>query len=143
MPATDETPAAVTASALTVAKVVGASEAHVLRVRGLAGSRLRTRSKGCADCQTATKGVSASSVASTLGAEQVREIISGHTSEAALVAGAGAELADVLRRFGLSDEWAQQLGTLVEQHGLRTLYEGSPPPLPAGYSAVVARAVAA
>ena len=128
---------------VAAAKVLGAAEAHVFRARALAGARLKRRSQGCESCRETVKAVTASGVASALGAETVRGIIDGHSSEAALVAGSGDELAETLTRFGLTGDWPVQIGRLVEQHALRTLYEHAPPPLPAGVATVVLKAVAA
>ncbi len=94
------------------------------------------------DTCSETDAVVPSMIASALGPETVRGIISGHSSEAALVAGAGDELAETLARLGVVGEWPRELGSLVEMHALRTLYERNPPPLPAGFAAAVAKAVA-
>ncbi len=128
---------------VAAAKILGAAEAHVQRARALAGARLKNRSQGCEPCRETVKAVTASGIAHALGADTVRDIISGHSSEAALVAGAGDELAETLTRFGMTGDWPVQIGRLVEQHALRTLYEREPPPLPAGVATVVLKAVAA
>ncbi len=131
-----------TASAIAAARIIGASESHIVRARALAGARLKNRSQGCDTCQETVKTVVPSMIASALGPETVRGIINGHSSEAALVAGAGDELAETLARLGVVGEWPRELGSLVEMHALRTLYERNPPPLPAGFAAAVAKAVA-
>lgn len=136
-------PAAQAASALRAAHIVGAAEAHIHRARSLAGARLKNRSQACAECKERVRGLVASAIPAALGAEQVRTILEGHGSEADLVKGAGAELAEALGRWGIAPEWRVELGDRVEQHALRTLYELEPPPLPAGFAAVVAKAVAA
>lgn len=136
-------PEPVAASALLAERIRGASESHITRARSLAGSRLRNRSQGCETCQEDIGGVHPSAVAATLGSVRVREIIDGHTSEVALVAGAGRELAETLRRFGVEGDWPDELGRLVEAFSVKTLYEREPPPLPTGFSAVVAKAIAA
>ncbi len=59
------------------------------------------------------------------------------------MAGAGDELAETLIRLGVGSEWAGELGRMSENHAIRTLYEPDPPPLPAGFTAAVAKAVAA
>ncbi len=135
-------PDATTASALMAREILGASRHGVTRARALAGARLRTRSQGCEPCQETVKAVAPSMIASALGPDTVRGIINGHSSEASLVAGAGDELAETLERLGLTGEWPHELGNLVEMHALRTLYEAKAPPLPAGFTAVVAKAVA-
>jgi hypothetical protein len=132
---------AVTASALRAARIMGAAELYVERARTLAGSRLISRSKGCADCRTAIENVRPALVASALGSETVRDVINGHTSEAALVSGAGDELAAALARW-VGGDWPREIGKLMENHALRTLYEPEPPALPTGFAAVVAKAVA-
>lgn len=133
----------VTASALAVSRILGASEAHISRIRALAGSRLKNRSQGCPDCQEKIRGLTASAIPPALGAEIVRGIIDGHATESDLVAGGGDELAETLRRWGVRGEWPAELGRLVEQHTQRTLYEADPPPLPSGFSHAVTKAIAA
>ncbi len=132
---------AVTASALRAARIMGAAELYVERARTLAGSRLISRSKGCADCRTTIANVRPALVASALGSDTVRDVINGHTSEAALVSGAGDELAAALARW-VGGDWPREIGKLMENHALRTLYEPEPPALPTGFAAVVAKAVA-
>lgn len=122
-------------------KILGAAELAVTRARALAGSRLRRRAQGCEPCTEAINNVAAPLVASALGIETVRGIITGKTTEADLVAGAGAELAETLVRWGVNSTWTVEIGNLAEQHALRTLYEPDPPPLPAGFSAIVAKAL--
>ena len=114
------------AAAVAAARVLGAAEAHVLRARALAGARLRNRSQGCSECQEKVRNVLPSLVASSLGADGVRGIIDGHSSESDLVAGAGSELAETLGRLGVGGDWPTQIGQLVEQHALRTLYDADP-----------------
>lgn len=142
-PPNGQPPPAQAASALRAAHIIGAAEAHVHRARALAGARLKNRSQKCQECKDRVRGLVASAIPAALGAEQVRTILEGHGSEADLVKGAGAELAEALGRWGVAPEWRVELGERVEQHSLRTLYELEPPPLPAGFSAVVAKAVAA
>jgi hypothetical protein len=132
---------AVTAAALQAARIVGLAEMQVERARELAGSRLVRRSQKCAPCRDKISEVQATLIASTLGQEMVREVIDGHSSEAELVGGVGAALANKLRTWGIRGEWPDQLGALVEQHALRTLYEEQPPPLPSAFAAAVAKAL--
>lgn len=134
-------PPAVAASALMTARIVGAAELQVERARELAGNKLISRSRSCEDCKERIREVATSMVASALGDEAVRSIIDGHTTEAALVSGAGAALAHKLREWGVRGEYPEHLGRLVEQHAQRTLYEPKPPPLPPGFTAAVLKAV--
>lgn len=131
------------ASAALAFRVLGASDLAVIRARSLAGSRLRSRAKGCEPCLDAIADVPAHRTASALGHETVSGIITGRATEAQLVAGAADELGATIIPWGVSREWAEQIGERVEQHALRTLYEVDPPPLPAGFAAIVKRAVAA
>jgi len=133
-------PAAVAAAATTL-RILGASELAVTRARSLAGSRLVSRSKGCEPCKDAIRDTPLYRVASALGLETVHEVIYGRSTEADLVAGAGEELAQTIAAWGVSEGWSAKIGERIEQHALRTLYEPEPPPLPAGFAAVVARAL--
>lgn len=130
------------AAAILAARIHGAAELHVERVREIAGARLTRRSQSCAECRERIKSVRASLVAATLGRETVREIIAGYGNETSLVEGAGASLATTLRSWGIADEWPDDLARLVEQHALRTIYDAAAPPLPPGFQAAVSRAVA-
>ena len=135
-------PAAVTAAALQQAKIVGAAELQVERARELAGNRLFNRAQACDECRDRLDPRPAAGlVASALGRNMVIDVINGHTSEAALVAGPGAALANKLRAWGIEGDWPDQLGRLVEQHALNTLYEEIPPQLPASFSVAVAKAL--
>lgn len=107
------------------ALVAGASEYAVERARELAGSRIRTRLKGCAPCQHSIDGFPNSLVASVLGPTTTAEA----GSEEELVAGAGASLARLLMRRGVDGDTASRLGAMVESHAARTLYLAEPPPL--------------
>lgn len=123
------------------AMIRGAAEFSIRQARKAAGARLVQRSKSCDECQDAIKDVPLGRVASTLGNVRVREIIDGHTTEDALVYGVGALLAEQVREFGLRGPYPERLGAMVESHALRTLYEGESPSLPAGFTAVVAKAL--
>lgn len=135
----DDTPSAVASAN----RILGAAEFAVERARELAGSRLRSKATGrpdaCPECVDQIDGVPAARVAATLGADAVRSLITG--SDSALVAGAGLAFAATLERWGVNGGWPDELGRMVEQHALRTLYEREPPPLPPGFTASVARAV--
>lgn len=76
-----------------------------------------------------------------LGADQVREVLSGHSSEGALVADSGDPFAKLLTGWGINGGWPEKLGRLVEEHALRTLYEPSAPALPSGFRGAVGRAL--
>jgi hypothetical protein len=132
---------AVASAALSAAMIVGAAEMQVKAARKLAGSRLVQRSKSCTDCQDTIRDVEHALVASAMGPVMVRNVINGHTSEAALVEGAGRLLAAQARDWGVRGEWPDELGEMVEAHALRTLYEAKAPPLPKGFADVVAKAL--
>lgn len=119
-------------------KIIGASESAVNRIREKAGARLVSRSQGCEPCREKIAGVPLSLVASALGMDQVRNLVATETE---LVAGGADSLAETITRWGVGGEWTGELGKMVEAHAIRTLYEEEPPPLPAGFAAVVSRAL--
>jgi hypothetical protein len=80
-------------------------------------------------------------VASVLGKEQVLTVLEGHGSEQQLVAGTADRFADRLAQWGVDGGWPEQLGQMVEQHALRTLYETQVPALPPGFAAACRKAV--
>lgn len=127
---------------VVAAMILGAAELQVKAARKAAGARLVQRSKRCDECQEAIRDVPHGMVAAALGHERIREIIDGHTSESALVAGAGALLAAQAREWGVAEKAAAELGEMVEAHALRTLCEREAPPLPAGFAAAALRAAA-
>ncbi len=133
----------VTASASfsKAAMIVGAAEFASRQARKAAGARLVQRSKNCGECQDAIRDVPLALVASTLGKVQVRQIIDGHTTEAALVSGAGDLLAEQVRAFGVNGTLPERLGAMVESHTLRTLYQDSATPLPTGFTDQVVKAL--
>lgn len=120
--------------------IIGAAMMQIDRARELAGQRLIRRSQGCAECREKTRDVTAGLVASVLGPDTVRDVIDGHTSEASLVDGIGNAFAARLRAWNVNGGWPDQLGHMVEQHALRTLYEQEVPPLPPGFLAACKRA---
>jgi hypothetical protein len=128
---------------VAAAKISAAIEMHLERARELAGNRLVNRSQGCEECKQTIKGVPATLVASALGAEQVKEIINGHTTEESLVAGTGERFAATVTRWGVPSQAAAELGSLVEQHALRTLYDPDAPTLPGELNRAVHEALAA
>lgn len=134
-----------TAAALPfdVGRIVGAAESHLERARELAGNRLRNRSKGCHPCQDAIQDQPAAMVASLLGVDQAHAVLAGGATERDLVAGTAEAFARAASRFGVPDEWALELGGLVETHAARTLYEPEAPPLPASFAALTVRALQA
>lgn len=79
-------------------------------------------------------------IASVLGREQVLEVIDGHAAEVALVEGTADRFATMLSDWGVEGGWPAQLGQMVEQHALRTLYETVVPPLPPGFRAAAVKA---
>jgi hypothetical protein len=122
------------------AMILGAALMQIDRARELAGQRLIRRAQSCDECREKTRNVPATLVAATLGAEQVRDVIDGHTTEASLVDGVGKAFAERLRAWDVNGGWPEQLGHMVEQHALRTLYETDVPPLPPGFLAACQRA---
>ncbi len=136
-------PAGVTASSdfQLAAKIIGAAEMISRQYRKTAGAKIVQRSKNCGECQDAIRDVPLSLVASTLGTVQVREIINGHTTEAALVHGAGDLFAEQVRAFGVNGDAPERLGAMVESHTLRTLYQPSATPLPVGFTDQVVKAL--
>lgn len=130
-------------AAVAAARVIGAAEFAVARARELAGNRIRSRIRNCDNCLELIEGAPSGQIAAILGPQTVGEILRGKTAEASLVAGAGDAFADTLNTWGLVNGAAGELGRLIEVHALRTLHEDTAPPLPAGFAAKVARAVAA
>lgn len=124
------------------AQIIGAATIMVDRARELAGNRLVRRAQDCEPCKETIRDVPKGLVASSLGMAVVREIIDGHVTETALVAGVGSQLAERLKAWGIAEGWPERLGAMVEQHAVRTLYEPEAPPLPSGFAAAAARAVA-
>jgi hypothetical protein len=123
------------------AMIAGAAVMQVDRARELAGNRLiRPANQSCEECREKIKDVKPALVAAALGADQVRSLIDGHQTEASLVAGVGTAFADRLIAWGVDGGWPIQLGQMVEQHALRTLYELEVPPLPPGFLAACQKA---
>lgn len=122
------------------AMIVGAAMMQIDRARELAGQRLIRRAQSCEPCRELTRNVPAALVASTLGSEMVRDVIEGHATEASLVDGIGETFAARLRAWDVNGGWPEQLGNMVEQHALRTLYQADVPPLPPGFHAACQRA---
>ena len=120
--------------------IVGAAAMQIDRARELAGQRLIRRAQGCSDCHEKTRDVPAALVAFSLGKEMVLEVIDGHATEASLVDGVAETFARRLRAWKIEGGWPEQLGQMVEQHALRTLYEENVPPLPSGFFAACKRA---
>lgn len=121
------------------ASIVAMAEVALERCRELAGSRLRTHARGCETCVQKLDGVSQDLVASTLGFDAAAELEAPAPS--ALVAGGTRAYARALvRRYGISDEWASRLCELVELHAARTLYNSQAPGLPAGFMEAARRA---
>ncbi len=121
--------------------IVGAATMQVDRARELAGHRLWRRAQACEDCKDDAKDVPRELIAFTLGRERVASVIAGHASEQSLVEGIGETFAARLRAWDVNNGWDEQLGQMVEQHALRTLYLEVAPPLPAGFVAACRRAV--
>jgi len=122
--------------------IVGAAMMQIDRARELAGQRLVRRSQSCVECRDKIKDVPVALVAASLGQDAVRSVIDGYTNEAALVGGIGDAFATRLRAWSVNGGWPEQLGHMVEQHALRSLYQSEGPPLPPGFHAACQRAVA-
>lgn len=123
------------------AMIVGAAAMQIDRARELAGQRLIRRAQSCGPCREQTRDVPAALVAATLGKETVLEVIDGHATEASLVDGVAETFARRLRAWRIDGGWPEQLGSMVEQHALRTLYETEAPPLPPGFVSACTKAV--
>ncbi len=123
------------------AMMLGAAEMQVARGRELVGKRLWRRAQSCDECQDRAREVKASLIAFTLGPDMVRSIIDGYVTEARLVEGIGEPFAERVREWGVNNGWPEQLGKMVEQHLLRTMYEEKPPPLPSGFEAACLKAL--
>jgi hypothetical protein len=122
------------------AMIVGAAMMQIDRARELAGQRLIRRAQTCVDCRDKVKNVPAALVAAALGRDTVREVIDGHGTEASLVNGIGDAFAARVRAWQIDGGWPEQLGNMVEQHALRTLYEPEVPPFPPGFLSACQRA---
>ena len=121
--------------------IAGAAELAVARTRELAGSRLKSRSRGCDECQERIVNLPNGLIAAALGPLTVGDVINGHTRETSLVLGGADAFRDTIVGWGVPTEWAAELAQQIENHALRTLYEERPPPMPTGFQAMVARAV--
>jgi len=117
-----------------LARVLGAAEFAVIRSRSLAGARLRTSAKKIPEFTAMIEKLPNGSVAAALNIQNVHAL--GH-SEAGLVKGASAELADVLTIMGIDPALADAIGTQVERHAAQTLYLEVAPPLPDGFAAML------
>lgn len=122
------------------AMVLGAAELAVERTRELAGNRLKGRAQHCDECRKRMEGSPPALIAANLGALVVGDLISGQIRESSLVAGGARPFRDTVQKWGVEQEWAEELEQQIESHALRTLYEQQPPPMPAGFHTLVARA---
>lgn len=122
------------------AMIVGAAEMQIVRARELAGNRLWRRAQSCDECRETAKNVAPALIAAALGPDTVRSVIEGHATEASLVDGVGIAFADLVRELGIDKGWPEQLGKMVEQHALRTLYEHDVPRVPTGFWSAAQRA---
>lgn len=117
--------------------IEGAAEAGVERAREVAGARLRGRVQRT-EAQEAVQGVGNAVVAHTLSEGVVRELGVTPTD---LVAGGSAAFARIAVRMGLTNDQAMKLGTQVEAHAARTLFDLDAPPLPPGFATYLQRLV--
>lgn len=125
----------------TAAMIQGAALMQIVRARELAGNRIKNRAQSCEECRELLHGVKPQDYMVTLGAERVRDILTGHGSEADLVAGVGNVFAQLLESWGVNGGWPEQLGSMLESHAQRTMYEPAQPPLPSGFLSACQRAV--
>ena len=130
-PAPAEVPLA--ASAALVQRVVGAAELAVERTRELAGSRLRSKAKGCVECRELIDPVGNSLVAAALGAERVEDF----ASIPVLTAGGTDSFKTMLGRWGVPVDTVEKLAALVERHAASHLLEGQAVPLPRAFAGYV------
>lgn len=129
-------------------RILGAADFAIQRGREMAGSRLRSLTgargdKRCEECQQAISGVANWDVAATLGAERAKPYLNtagpGTTGNGALVDGVAQAFAAVLVGMGVTQDWAAELGELVELHAAKTLFQETPDPLPDGFSILLKR----
>jgi hypothetical protein len=123
-------------SALAFARIAGAADLAILRIREAAGNRIRSLAKRDPEVLALIEGVRASDVAATLGPERVRAL---RVSERELVAAAKAVFEETLRMWGVSDDAkAKVVLEQIELHAARTLYDLYPSPLPPAFQRYVA-----
>lgn len=123
------------------AMIAGAAVMQVDRARELAGNKLVRYVQSCGECQDTIKEVKTALVAAALGPDQVRAVLPAGKTETILITGVGTAFADRLVAWGVDGGWPVQLGQMVEQHALRTLYEVEVPALPAGFMAACEKAI--
>lgn len=123
------------------ARIIGAADLALVRVRELAGVKIKNRAKKDRAALADLEGVPARQVAAVLGRERVRAL--GCPSETELVRGCRDFVEDACRSWRLDPTLADRLAELVEQHAARTLYEERPPPLPPTFQNWVAGALTA
>jgi hypothetical protein len=128
-------------------RILGAADFAIQRGREMAGARLRSltgpRSGKCDECQEAIAGVPNWDVAAALGKDRAKPYLNtagpGTTGNGILVDGVAQAFAAVLVGMGVAQNWALELGELVELHAAKTLFQPIPDPLPAGFSVLLKR----
>lgn len=110
-------------------EIAGVARATVRRARELAGSRIRTRVRKNPDLSALVASCPANSqVAFKLGSEALEKAALGAPHD--LVASAGDSFIDIAAEFGLDAAVGKRIGTMLEDHAARTLFEENPAPVP-------------
>lgn len=127
-PQTDED---IEESVVTAAALMGACDLAALRVREIAGSRLRSKVGALAVIDGVDNGLVASALhgTSTMPDYQLADLVRG---------GTGA-LHNLCIQKGIAKASAERLCALVTAHAAKHLLEETPPPLPPGIGAFVKR----
>lgn len=128
-PAKDD---ALIGSSMKVARLMGAADLAVLRVREAAGSRLRSLAKKDPEALALIDGIKNGDVAATLGRERVKALRA--PSEKELVSAARDLLFDAIRTWGIDPKVAEVVAGNVERHAARTLYDLRPGGFPATFA---------
>jgi hypothetical protein len=112
-----------------VAEISGVARATVRRARELAGSRIRTRVRKNPELATLVASCPQNAmVAFKLGQEAVGSASLGTPQE--LVASAGDSFLDIAAEFGLDAAVGKRIGSMLEDHAAKTLFEENPAPVP-------------
>jgi hypothetical protein len=122
-------------SELTAAAVMGAAELTALRLRELAGSRLRSK-VGAQEC---IDGIPNALVASTLSVAGNGSLEASRHDATELVRNGTASLGALCLQKGIAPPAAEKLCSLVASHAAKHLFDPEPPGLPEGIGAYVKR----
>lgn len=112
-----------------VSEIAGVARATVRRARELAGSRIRTRVRKNPELAALVASCPANAqVAFKIGPEALENAALGAPRD--LVASAGDSFIDIAAEFGLDAAVGKRIGTMLEDHAARTLFEENPAPVP-------------